>query len=145
MTIEPLFDVSIDTPVRARNPKGDGPILVISYAEMVLISFFAYFILACYIEGFAGSPREEEWCYWAPKAARHWMLKVGFAAFQAPFLPILPLVPYAFLPSVWQRRLPLKLLPFGSPPLLGALGLVVFGNLPEVLFVLLLANLTAGA
>jgi hypothetical protein len=132
-----LFDDDLDTPARAIAPKGDGPVAVTSVVEALFLNLVAWFIFSCYLPGIAGSPREAEWFGWAPAGMRHWLLHLDFAAFVTPFQTILPLVFRLSLPPGWKRRLPLRFLPGGSPPLLGALALVILGFLPLALMALL--------
>src|SRR5262249_21967547 len=79
MARAPLYDASIDGPARAKAPKGGRPILVTSIVEVFALNAIAFFIAACHLDGFAESPREEEWFSWAPEAARPWLLTLAFA------------------------------------------------------------------
>lgn len=87
-----------------------------------------------------GSPVNEEWFRWAPEAATHWLLALTVAAAVAPAPALFPLVPYLLLPAGWRRRLPVRFLPFGSPPHLGAAVVVVLADLPVALMAWLAAT-----
>ena len=136
----PLFDASIDARSQAKTSKGVRPFRVTSVAEAYLLSTIVWFCLSCYAAEFwhyPRSPLEMEWFHWAPEAARHWMVQLALAVLLAASQTLFPLVLYLLLPVEWKRSVPLRFLPYGSPPLLGAAILVVITVLPIVLFGLL--------
>lgn len=143
MPSEPLFDASIDFCTEAKTLKGVRPILTISIAEVALLNAIIWFCCFCYADEFWKHPRsplEEGWFHWAPEAARHWMVKMACGAILATSQTLLALIIYPFLPGEWIRRVPIRLLPYGSPPLLGA-AIFVVSDLPFILLALLLTSI----
>lgn len=142
MSREPLFDASIDSRPEAKTSQGIHPLLIISVAETALLNVIAWFGLICYAAGYWMYPQSplEVWFRWAPEAARHWLVKLAVAVIFATPHTIYPLMLYTGLPGEWKRRVPLRFLPYGSPPLLGAAILVIIAALPFVFFVALVTS-----